>query len=266
MDAILVSHPVAAPTSGAETSVEPRLQVRWARHLDEVRAAQRLRHSVFVEDLGAAPTPLPGTPPGLDADAFDEHCEHLLVCASATDDAPEAVVGTYRVLLPSAAQRMGRYYSETEFDIACLAPWTSGLAELGRSCIAPAWRQGGVIMMLWSQLLPFLEANGVRHAMGCASVAMPDGGRNAALLWQELRSRHLTDEALRAHPRLPLPLTPWPTEGDCDWPPLVKGYIRCGAKVMGAPAWDPAFGTADLPMLLDLHDIPPSYRKRFMAR
>ena len=45
--------------------VEPRsptrLLVQWARHQDEVRAAQRLRHQVFVQEMGARlPTPLAG--------------------------------------------------------------------------------------------------------------------------------------------------------------------------------------------------------------
>lgn len=77
-----------------------RLEAVWARHGDEVRAAQRLRHRVFVDEMGARPTPLPGTPQGLDVDHFDAHCEHLLVRTVAHGDTPAEVVGTYRVLTP----------------------------------------------------------------------------------------------------------------------------------------------------------------------
>ena len=55
------------------------LEAVWARHADEVRAAQRLRWRVFAEELGARLSPPPGTPPGHDVDAFDGHCEHLRV-------------------------------------------------------------------------------------------------------------------------------------------------------------------------------------------
>ena len=48
-------------------------------------------------------------------------------------------------------------------------------------------------------------------------------------------------------------------------PALIKGYLRCGAKVLGAPAWDPDFNTADLPMLLRLADLPARYRKHFLG-
>jgi putative hemolysin len=40
--------------------------------------------------------------------------------------------------------------------------------------------------------------------------------------------------------------------------------LRCGAKVLGAPAWDPDFHTADLPMLLRMSDMPARYRRHFL--
>ena len=36
----------------------------WARHLDEVRLAQQLRHRVFVEEMGASVSVPAGTPAG----------------------------------------------------------------------------------------------------------------------------------------------------------------------------------------------------------
>ena len=48
-------------------------------------------------------------------------------------------------------------------------------------------------------------------------------------------------------------------------PALIKGYLRCGARVLGAPAWDPAFNTADLPLLLRIEGLPARYRKHFLG-
>jgi hypothetical protein len=48
-------------------------------------------------------------------------------------------------------------------------------------------------------------------------------------------------------------------------PALIKGYLKCGAKVLGAPAWDPDFGTADLPMMLQLREMSPAYRRRLLG-
>jgi putative hemolysin len=42
---------------------------------------------------------------------------------------------------------------------------------------------------------------------------------------------------------------------------LIRGYLRCGAKLMGEPAWDPDFNTADLPLLLRTADLPARFRR-----
>jgi putative hemolysin len=240
------------------------LEAVWARHADEVRAAQRLRWRVFADELGARLSPPPGTPPGLDADAFDGHCEHLLVRTVATADTPSQVVGTYRVLTPAAARMVGRLYTETEFELTALAAARPRLLELGRSCVDPAFRQGGVIMMLWASLAAFMRDNGLDAAIGCASLPMHDGGHAAASLWHRLCTAHLAPEALQVRPRLPLPLAELRSDLAVEPPPLVKGYLRCGAMMLGAPAWDPEFNVADLPMMLQLADLPAVYRRRFL--
>ena len=234
------------------------------RHADEVREAQRLRHRIFAGEMGARLPVLPGTPPGLDVDTFDAHCEHLLVRIAETADSPARVVGTYRVLTAAAARRAGGLYSDQEFDLSALDALRPRIAELGRSCTDPAFRQGGVILMLWSALADFMVRNRLDLTVGCASVPMADGGHTAASLWQQLRRSHLAPAPLVATPRLPLPVDSLRGDLPVEAPPLIKGYLKCGGRVLGAPAWDPDFRTADLPMIMDLADLPESYRRRFI--
>lgn len=241
-----------------------RIEAVWARHEDEVQAAQRLRWRVFVDEMGAVLKPLPGTPAGLDADLFDAHCEHLIVRTLPSDDSAPQVVGTYRVLTPPAARRLGALYSEGEFDLVRLRRWLPHLAELGRSCTHPQWRQGGVILTLWSSLGEFLQRHGLQGVMGCASVSMQDGGRLASALWHQLRQTRLAPADLQVRPRRPLALGPWQHAGPVEPPPLIKGYLRCGAQVLGPPAWDADFGCADLPMMMRLADLPAAYKRRFI--
>jgi putative hemolysin len=238
----------------------------WARHEDEVRAAQRLRHRVFAGEMGACLRPLHGTPPGHDCDVYDRHCEHLLVRTVADDDRPSEVVGTYRLLTPTAARMLGGLYTETEFDLVRLARLRPRLAELGRSCVDPAWRSGSVILMLWSSLADFMLRNGLDLMIGCASVPMRDGGCAAASLWQQLRQTHLAPIERHVLPRLALPVDELRSDLAVEPPPLVKGYLRCGAKLLGPPAWDPDFGTADLPLMLDLNDASDAFRRHFLSR
>ncbi len=256
--------PARRPSSASNETDTLRLATSWAVHADEVREAQRLRYRVFAEEMGAKLCATPGTPPGLDADAFDVHCEHLLVRTAATDHAPARVVGTYRVLTPMAARQAGGLYSDSEFDLRRLAPLRPRIAELGRSCTDPAFRTGGVILMLWAALADFMLRNNLDITVGCASVPMHDGGHTAASLWQQLRQTHLAPPEFAAFPRLPLPVDSLQSDLAVEPPALIKGYLKCGGKVLGPPAWDPDFCTADLPMMMNLADLPAAYRRRFI--
>ncbi len=265
MDLPLVTASPAHLPPGRTQPPEPPIEVLWARHQDEVLAAQRLRYRVFVEEMGARLSPPAGTPAGHDIDPFDAHCEHLLVRTPETHDAPGRIVGTYRVLTPWAAQQAGGLYSETEFDLAALQPLRKHMVELGRSCVDPDFRQGGVILALWAALGDFMQRNGLQTMVGCASVGMRDGGHFAASLWRQLRASHLAEPAFQVTPRLPLPVAQLDHGTAVPTPPLIKGYLRCGARVLGAPAWDPDFNTADLPLMMRLCDLPPRYRRHFLG-
>lgn len=266
-----------------------RLDTQWARCEDDVRDAQRLRFQVFAQEMGARLVPPDGTPPGLDADRFDPYCDHLLVRAidAAGGEAPGALVGTYRVLTPGAARRAGGFYSDTEFDLTPLDALRAHAVELGRSCVHPAWRSGGVIMALWSALGRYMAGHGLDTMIGCASVGMADHGQAASRLWQRLRHTHLVDREWRVQPRIALPLGAGNGDGGdgghdghdgndegpgamadmslADAPPLIKGYLRCGARVLGPPALDRDFNTADLPLMLRVGDLAPRYRQHFFG-
>jgi putative hemolysin len=242
-----------------------RFEVVWARNEAEVRQAQQLRHLVFAEEMGARLSVPQGSPPGHDIDMFDPYCEHLLVRAAGEDGEAGPVIGTYRVLTPDAAKRVGGLYSETEFDLTRLRHLRGAMVELGRSCVHPAWRSGGAIMALWGALAEFMVRNKLDTMIGCASVSMRDGGHFAASLWERLRHQHLAPIELQVRPRLPLPVEELQRDLAIDPPALIKGYLRCGAKVLGPPAWDPDFNTADLPMLMRITDLPARYRKHFLG-
>ncbi|MGB4361023.1 MAG: GNAT family N-acyltransferase [Rhodoferax sp.] len=238
------------------------LQVSWARHADEVRQAQRLRYQVFADEMGAR---LSTTVPGHDVDLFDNYCEHLLV----RDAASQQVVGTYRVLTPAQAKRVGSTYSDTEFDLVRLRALRERMVELGRSCVHPDHRHGGVIMALWGALAEFMVRNQLDTMIGCASIPMLHNGMVsgdvAASIWRQLKITHLAPIEFHVRPRLALPVDELDSSLSVEPPALIKGYLRLGAKVLGAPAWDPDFNTADLPMLMRIGDLPARYRKHFLG-
>ncbi len=242
--------------------VARKIEVSWATNLSDVRAAQRLRFQVFAEEMGAR---LSTTVPGHDVDLFDNYCEHLLV----RDATSQQVVGTYRVLTPVQAKRVGSTYSDTEFDLTRLRTLRDSMVELGRSCVHKDHRNGGVIMALWSALAEFMTRNQLDTMIGCASIPMLHNGvisgDVAASIWQQVQAKHLASIEYHVRPRLPLPIERLDASLIVEPPALIKGYLRMGAKVLGPPAWDPDFNSADLPMMMRIADLPARYRKHFMG-
>jgi putative hemolysin len=223
----------------------------------EVREAQRLRYKVFVEELGAR---VPTQVPDHDSDLYDPFCEHLIVRESHAD----RIVGTYRILSPDAARRVGSYYSENEFRINRLQNLRSRMVEVGRSCIHPDYRSGAVITLLWAGLAEYMVNNNYEYLMGCASIGMADGGHNAANLFAQLDASHIAPAEYRSFPQHGLPFERLTNGQPALIPPLIKGYLRVGAWVCGQPAWDPDFNTADLLMLLPMSRMNPRYMRHFI--
>lgn len=233
-------------------------QITWAANDIEVKEAQRLRYKVFAEEMGAT---LSQNSDGLDIDEFDPYCDHLLI----RDQDTLKVVGTYRVLPPHKAQEIGRLYSDSEFDLSRLDHLRPKLVELGRSCVHKDYRSGAVIMALWSGLAQYMQKNGYEIMLGCASIPMADGGHYAASLYNSLTNEQMAPTEFHAFPRLALPLDKLNGGLEVDAPPLIKGYLKLGAKICSAPAWDPDFNTADLLTMLRLSEINPRYAKHFLG-
>jgi putative hemolysin len=221
------------------------LMVSLARCHDEVFEAQQLRYRVFAEEMGAR---VPGGDRGTDCDRFDPYCEHLLV----RDGGTGRVVGTYRILNGAQTCRIGGFYSEQEFDLARLNHLREETVEVGRSCVHPDYRTGATIAMLWSGLVRYVDARGYRYLMGCASISMADGGGMAAGVYHELARTHLSPAEYRVFPHCALPPDAYDNAPNAAVPPLIKGYLRLGSYVCGAPAWDPDFNTADLLIMLPI--------------
>lgn len=235
-----------------------KLCVTLAETRSEIIAAQQLRWRVFAEELGAT---LPSRVPGIDQDFYDAYCEHLIV----RDEKNGRIVGTYRILSPLAARKVGSYYSENEFDLTRLMHLRPRIVEVGRACIDPDYRNGATIALLWSGLARYMIENGYEYLIGCASIGMQDGGHNAVAIYQMLK-KHLAPPEYRVFPRHPLPLERIWAAPHPEMPPLIKGYLRAGAWVCGEPAWDPDFNTADLLLMLPMSRVATRYARHFVER
>ncbi|MFE7122184.1 GNAT family N-acetyltransferase [Streptomyces sp. NPDC057654] len=246
---MLPTSTASAATTSYVTSIADTTQ--------QIRAAQRLRHQVFGEEMGATlHTPLAGH----DMDAYDDLADHLIVTDTTTDE----VVGTYRLLPPGRAEHS---YSDSEFDLRALDHLRPAVVEAGRSCVHADHRSGAVINLMWSALARYVLLSGHRYLAGCASVPLADGGQAASSAWLLGTAKHASPPELRVHPH-----RPWmPADLEAarpayaDLPPLLRGYLRLGAWMCGAPAHDPEFDVADFFVLLDMDQLNDRYRRYFLG-
>jgi putative hemolysin len=252
-----IQKPVASEKSATKAK-RPAFEITWASNGSEVKEAQRLRYKVFAEEMGAK---LPPHPENLDVDEFDAYCDHLLI----RDQETLQVVGTYRVLPPHKALEIGRLYSDSEFDLTRLNHLRPKMVEVGRSCVHEDYRSGAVIMALWSGLAQYMQKHDYEIMLGCASIPMADGGHFAASLYNSLSNEQMAPVENHAFPRLALPLDRLNGGLEVEPPPLIKGYLKLGAKICSAPAWDPDFNTADVLTMLRLSEINPRYAKHFFG-
>jgi putative hemolysin len=252
-----------------ETRDTPRYTLLLSADPDLIDAAQRLRHEVFTSEPGFA---LPAAPDGRDADAFDEHCDHLLV----REDHSGELVGCYRMLPPPGAIAAGGLYTATEFDIRALDVLRPSLVEMGRAVVRADHRNGAVVLLMWSGILAYLDHSGYDYVTGCVSVPIEDPaghlapGAGVRGVRDFVAHRHAAPPEHTVYPYRPVRLQGRGLDDIAPparpaLPPLMRGYLRLGAQVCGEPAHDPDFGVADFPALLDKRRADVRYLRRLRS-
>lgn len=236
-----------------------RFTVAFARTVEERLETQRLRYRVFAAELGAR---IEDAGTGLDRDSYDPHCRHLYV----RENASGRIVACTRILTDDRAAAAGGFYSAHEFDLGWLPHLPGRVMEIGRTCVAPEYRSGAVIALLWSGIADLIRRERFDSLFGCASIGLEDGGANAEAVLRILRADYFSPPRHRAHPRRPLPPCRTKASTSAQLPPLLKAYVSLGAKACGEAYWDPDFNCADVFMLLNVRDLEPRYARRFFGR
>ena len=232
--------------------------MRLAQSDDDLRAAQRLRYDVFVQELGAKGLTVDHVN-RLEHDALDAHFDHLLLIDGSVDpQSSEHVVGVYRLLPQDRADALGRFYCDAEYDLTKLRGSGRKLVELGRSCVRRDHRRGAAILHLWNGLADYVLAREIKIMFGVASFHGTDPRSHAvALTW--LHRHHLAPPELRVQARpdhaqtmqLLAPETLKKSEALASVPPLIRAYLRLGGFVGDGAYIDHDFNTTDVCLIMD---------------
>ncbi len=241
--------------------------MRLARSAADVDAAQALRYRVFYDEMGARPSP-EAAARRRDVDAFDAVCDHLLVTDH--ERGTETVVGTFRLLRRSVAERVGRFYTADEYDIDKLLAVEGELLELGRSCVDGAYRNRATIQLLLRGIGAYVSRYDVVLMFGCASLPGVDPQAQALAL-ACLYHNHLAPPALRPRAlaeryvdmNLMAPEAIDRRAALAALPPLIKGYLRAGCHVGDGAVIDHQFRTTDVCVVLEVGRVAHRFRQRY---
>ena len=250
------------------------LQTRLIADPAELDAAQRLRFRVFGEEMGASFS-RDSAASDRDEDRFDAVCDHLIVLdTTLPGDAPEQIVGTYRLLRDEVATRTGGFYSADEYDIGTLVAChgEKRFLELGRSCVMPAYRSKRTIELLWQGIWAYCLRHDIDVMTGCAS--FPGATAQSHALPLSFLYHHARAEgewAIEAASSDSASMDMMPVEAVdmkaalAAMPPLIKGYLRIGAKFAGTAVIDRAFNTTDVMVILPVSTINERYVRYYGA-
>ena len=269
------AHPHASSECGPSLGTFGSLEVRLATTSKEIRKAQRLRYKVFYEKGGAKPDRTAALI-RRDVCVYDRACDHLLVIDHAAlnrlGKPKPKVVGTYRLLRQERAESHHGFNSAQEYDIAPMLARHAGkrFLELGRSCVLAPYRSKRTLELLWRGIWAYTKHYRIDALFGCASLEGTNPLAHAmslsflshfACAAEEWKVRALD---ARLVPMLMLnPSSVDQRRALAALPPLIKGYLRCGAKVGDGAVVDHQFGTTDVFIIMPVAELDVRYIEHF---
>ncbi len=250
-------------------------EVRLTRTKEERRQVRALRYEVFVEEEGASATEEQKALRE-EYDSYDRFADYMAVFHQGK------IVGTYRIIDRAAAEKMGGFYTETEFDISKIKGVRGNIAEMSRACIEKSYRENALVMrMLWTGLASYVLRHKIILLFGVASWAGKNPADSAQAI-SYLAYNHLSPLRLRATVRPELMaagVNPKMTRMNILPPafieestarrqmtPLIKGYLSLGATFGRGVFIDAPFNSYDVFVLLQAKDIDAKYQKHFLGR
>ena len=233
-----------------------RYSARFAEDGADIESAQALRFKTFR-----------GGGQGLDADAFDPICKHILV--EKCDNGQ--LVCTFRILPLANGSEIGKSYSAQYYELSRLHDIAGMIVEIGRFCIDPAYKDPDILRVAWSAMTNYVDENHVELLFGCSSFSGTDSEEYTDA-FALLKERHLAPK--RRLPKIKAPKVfkfasklklkkPNLKLAQRHMPPLLRTYLVMGGWVSDHAVVDSDMNTLHVFTGLEIKGIPAS-RKRLL--
>ncbi len=246
------------------------LGVIVTRDQSYVRAAQKLRYQIFFGEMGGISDNPVVVAEQRDFDEFDEICDHLLVLDHDKENIEEQVVGTYRLLRKTNMHQIGRFYTESEFDVSKLKSINYEIMELGRSCVHKDYRDRAAMQLLWRGIGEYVATYDIKYMFGCASFSGTDIAQHILPL-SYLYHYHATPEDIRPvswhNPYRTLNIIPKDAidkrQALAQTPPLIKGYLRLNGTIGDGIFIDYECKSIDVSIVVATDLVTEKYVRRY---
>lgn len=225
-----------------------RYRTRLATSPADLAACQQLRHACFFGK------------PGLDSDAFDARCRHLMI-----EDAAGRLVAAARIMLMAQGADVAQSYAAQFYDLSGLAAQQAPMMEMGRFCIAADVLDADVVRVAWGALAQLVDDHGVQIMMGCTSFT----GTDPALYgtgFARLAAQHQGPAHLRPGVKAPETVALiGQGDGTAPLPSLLRSYLAMGGWVSDHAVVDRQMNTLHVFTCLDIAAVPPARARALRA-
>ncbi|MEM6276061.1 MAG: GNAT family N-acyltransferase [Pseudomonadota bacterium] len=234
--------------------IRGRYRARMAQSAADVRAAQALRQAAFRGR------------DGVDADAFDHRCLHVLVEELET----ARLVCCFRLMRLNDGRQIGKSYAAQHYELSALTVFKGPMVELGRFCIAKDTTDPDILRIAWAALTAYVDREGVQMLFGCSSFSGTEAEPHADA-FAMLRESHLAPKHWLPKVKAPQVLRfaerfrtrPDRSRALRAMPPLLRTYLAMGGWVSDHAVVDRDLGTLHVFTGLEISAIPAA-RKRLL--
>ena len=227
--------------------------VKTASTFEEYKQAFRLRFDCYYGNASQNFI-------GYDYDLYDQIGDLIVIKNTDLDK----VIGTYRVI---SSRFASQFYSQSEFDISLFTDTYTNLVEVSRACTHEDFRNGISLSLLWQGIMEYVRILDATHLFGCSSIWTED-----KCIVKALYDQFQSDGTIKKDYSIK-PLAKYdrninasqPSQGEIKHliPPLLKTYLKAGAKIYGPPAYDGEFRCFDFFTILNIAHIREKYRKKY---